>query len=109
VEVDQLIRQIQADVVRQSRIDLALIVTGLAIFLVVCSILGSVVGNLRGRAGLGALLGLCLGPIGVLVAVLLPPISHGPTVKLGADRPRFRQEAAAEGWLDSLPSGQPKA
>lgn len=39
---------------------------------VVCGFLGYLVGNTRNQGGLGFALGLLLGPLGILVAALLP-------------------------------------
>jgi hypothetical protein len=44
----------------------------LGLVLVPCGAVGAVVGKQRGQGGLGFLLALFLGPIGVLVAALLP-------------------------------------
>ncbi len=46
--------------------------------LVICPILGYMVGVQRGQGTLGLVLGLFLGPIGILIAVLLPAIRVSP-------------------------------
>ena len=46
---------------------------------VTCGILGFVIGQDKNQAGLGAALGFLLGPIGVLIAVVLPKQERGDT------------------------------
>ncbi len=54
--------------------------------LIVCCALGAWFGSMRGRRGLGAALGLCLGPIGLILIAVLPP-----------DQSRLDDEAIAGG------------
>jgi hypothetical protein len=47
-------------------------VFGLLAGALVCGILGMVVASGKGNGGMGFVLGLLLGPLGILIAVLLP-------------------------------------
>lgn len=49
----------------------------LVVVCAVCGGLGYAIGGQKGQAGMGRALGVLLGPLGVLVAVLLPRSSGG--------------------------------
>ncbi|MGH8117889.1 MAG: hypothetical protein ACREPF_03470 [Rhodanobacteraceae bacterium] len=47
-------------------------------FTVACAVIGAALGWWRGRAGLGIVLGLLVGPVGWLALWAMPPGRHGP-------------------------------
>jgi hypothetical protein len=61
-----------------------------------CAWLGKVVGGMRGQAELGLLLGLLLGPLGVLVAVVLPESRGGGGPAAGKREHVARRDPMAE-------------
>ncbi len=81
------------------------IILAAAIGLVFCVACGAVIGGMKNQAFLGALLGLFLGPFGILIACLLPP-GEPPRSRRGPYRrypplPNAR-ERAADSFLDQL-------
>ncbi len=58
-------------------------------FLLFCGALGRIVGDRRGAGRLGAVLGLTLGPFGVLIACLLPRTIMRPPPRLHVEHGSF--------------------
>ncbi len=87
----------------------------LAVVLLLFAVFGGIVGELRGHGVLGALLGLCFGPLGILIAALLPerktepkPPPDAETIRTGRLVERYRHYSPSkkatdeftENWLD---------
>lgn len=75
-----------------------------AIAAVGCGVLGYFVGNLRGQAMMGGVLGFLLGPLGVLIAALLPEAYEEPRYgrSVGHILAKRREEDQTEDWLNRL-------
>jgi uncharacterized protein YqgC (DUF456 family) len=61
----------------------------------ICCIIGSAIGSSRGRGGDGALLGLLLGPLGVILALALkstPAYAAARAEAIEAERAKLRAE-----------------
>jgi hypothetical protein len=75
----------------------------------VCGLIGRTIGEARGQAAMGLVLGLLFGPIGILITCVLPDerrSRHGPdpyrTYPTYRRPPRSQREADAENFLDHL-------
>ena len=64
----------------------------------VCFLIGAAIGTGRGRGGDGALLGLILGPLGLLIALTLKPtveVAAARAEAIEAERAKLRAAAEA--------------
>lgn len=80
----------------------------LIIVWLVCPVLGGVFGAARGQAGMGILVGALLGPVGVIVACILPEQRRQ---RRPSGRAAYRQRTDAthpETWLPPSPGERPR-
>lgn len=105
-EIEQLAALIRQQAEREQSRSIATIVAACVVAAIICAMFGWAVGETRRRPGFGFLLGLFLGPIGVLTAVLLPePTSeahHGtePQPQRTARLKTAPPVAQVNAWLD---------
>ncbi len=78
------------------------ILVGWIVVAIVCGLFGGVIGRQKGQGSLGFWLGFFLGPIGVLVAVLLPTMSSSPPPLPHTDRgpslDEWQAPPASDAW-----------
>lgn len=74
----------------------------LMVFWVLSAMFGAWLGGQRNRAAEGFFLGLVLGPLGWIIALLLPAQTQPKWKRAGYTATASRQQRAVSSWLDGL-------